>query len=302
VTPLYAHRRGYDVGDELRAQIPDMEREEALQIARATAVAEHPDIAAIDQQRTREMAALEAKFAQLYAQAAATIDPDAEITKKIQARAERVMQAAMVLISATAAVPSDGTRFLVSDSGVDLVSTGAGIARKFGHRRNVNTGTQAITAATSTKINGSELAVPAGFNIQVGSVFQWQIVATKTAAGTALRTFFVRLGTNGTTADTAIASFTSAAGTAVADVAYIEIIAVCVSIAANIATFECSFILSHNLASTGWATTGNQVVSPPTTTATLDISTAGLIMSLSLTTGTAEAPTIRQVFAQAFNV
>jgi hypothetical protein len=56
------------------------------------------------------------------------------------------------------------------------------------------------------------------------------------------------------------------------------------------------------LSATGWATTGNQVISPPTSTATLDISTAGLIMSISLTTGSAEAPTIRQVFAQAFNV
>jgi hypothetical protein len=204
--------------------------------------------------------------------------------------------------AATAAVPSDTARFLMSDGGADLVATGTQLARAFGQRRKVNSATQAISAATLTKINGSEIAIPAGQNIQVGSVFQWQIVATKTAAGLAARTFHIRLGTNGTTADTAIATFTSPAGTAVADVAYIEIIAVCMSIAANVATFECSFILSHNLSATGWATTGNQVISPPTSTATLDISTAGLIMSISLTTGSAEAPTIRQVFAQAFNV
>jgi hypothetical protein len=204
--------------------------------------------------------------------------------------------------TATVVVPSAATRFLVSDGGVDAVAEGRGIARAFGYIRNSNTATQAVTAATLTKINGSELAVPTGAQIQVGTIFQWQIVATKTAAGTAARTFFVRLGTNGTTADTAIATFTSPAGTAVADTAYIEIIAICVSIASNVATFEVSFTLSHNLSATGWALTGNQVISPPTSTATLNISTAGLIMSVSLTTGASEAPTIRQVFAQAFNV
>jgi hypothetical protein len=200
-------------------------------------------------------------------------------------------------------MPATDTMLLVgSDAGTDGATTGAQIARKFGHRRNTNTATQAIPAATLTKINGSEIAVPAGANIQVGSIFEWQIIATKTAAGVAARTFHVRLGTTGTTADTAIASFTSPLGTAAADTAYIEILALCISIAANVATFECSFILSHNLATTGWATTGNQVIAPATTNATLNISTAGLIISLSVTTGAAEAPTIRQVFAQAFNL
>lgn len=204
--------------------------------------------------------------------------------------------------AATVDIPSDATKFLVSDGGADAVAEGKGIARVFGARRNANTGTQAITAAALTKINGSELAIPSGYQIQVGSVFQWQISATKTAAGIAARTFHIRLGVNGTTADTAIATFTSPAGTAVADQAYISIIAICISIAAGVATFECSFSLSHNLASTGWATTGNQVITPPTSTATLNITTNNLIMSLSITTGASEAPTIRQCLAQAWGI
>lgn len=198
---------------------------------------------------------------------------------------------------------TDTTRFLVSDSATDGVATGNQIEIYMGNKiRKANTGTQSISAATLTKINGSELQVPSGSQIAVGTVFQWQILATKTAAGTASRTFHVRLGTAGTTADTAVATFTSPAGTAAADAAYIEIIAICVSIASNVATFECSLCLSHNLASTGWATTGNQILSPPGSTATLNISTANLIASVSVQSGTSEAITVRQVFAQAFGI
>lgn len=88
-TPLYAHRRGYDVGEELRAQIPAMEQAEALEIARSSAVAEHPDMTALDEKMAIERAALEAKFAQLRAQVAGTIDPDAEIARKAGERAAR---------------------------------------------------------------------------------------------------------------------------------------------------------------------------------------------------------------------
>lgn len=198
---------------------------------------------------------------------------------------------------------SDTTRFLVSNGGADGVATGNQIPVYMGNKvRKANTAIQSITAATLTKINGSDLLVPTDSQIAVGTVFQWQVLATKTAAGTAARTFHVRLGTAGTTADTAIATFTSAAGTAAVDAAYIEILAICISITSNVATFECSFSLSHNLASTGFATTGNQIVSPAGSTATLNISTASLIATLSVTSGSLEAITVRQVFAQAFNI
>jgi hypothetical protein len=201
---------------------------------------------------------------------------------------------------------TDTLRLIGSDSAVDGVATGAGIARAFGMRKFCNIATQGISAATLTHIVGSDIVVPAGQLIQVRTMFQWQVWLTKTAAGTAARTFHVRLGLGsggvGATGDTLIASFTSAAGTAAADNAYIEIAAICFSIASNLATFESSFMLSHNLASTGFSTTSNQIVTPATSSATRDISVAGLIASLSVTSGTSEALTIRQVIAQAFNL
>lgn len=205
--------------------------------------------------------------------------------------------------TATVLPVTDTALMIGEDGGTSGVFSGANVARYMANRiRNQNSAIQAISAATLTKINGSDLAVPTGKNIVVGVTWQWQIIATKTAAGIAARTFYVRLGTLGTTADTAIATFTSPAGTAAADVAYIEIIAICLSIAANVATFEVSFSLAHNLASTGFSTTSNQLISPPTSTATLNISTAGLIATLSLTSGASEAITVRQIFSQVFGL
>jgi hypothetical protein len=205
--------------------------------------------------------------------------------------------------STATVLPLTDTALLIGeDGGTSGVFTGAGLARAIGMRQNCNTATQAISAATLTKINGSELTVPSGNLIQVKTKFQWQIWLTKGAGGTLGRSFFIRLGTLGTTADALIATFNSGAGTGVVDQAYIEIVAICFSIAANVATFESSFTLSHALATTGFSTTTNQIITPASTPATRDISPAGLIASLSVTTGTSETLTIRQVLAQAFQL
>jgi len=76
---------------------------------------------------------------------------------------------------------------------------------------NVSVANQVVTAATLTYLTGSAISVPAGL-LRIGTIFRWTMSLTKTAAGTAANSFFVRLGTLGTTSDTAVCTFTTGAG------------------------------------------------------------------------------------------
>src|SRR5438046_1702111 len=67
----------------------------------------------------------------------------------------------------------------------------------------VNASTADLTvAAVDIYVAGSNLAVPA-HGLNAGTIFRWRFVMTKTAAGVASPVVTVRVGTAGTTADTA---------------------------------------------------------------------------------------------------
>ena len=158
----------------------------------------------------------------------------------------------------------------------------------------VGTAGQAISAATLTLITGSVLAVPPqGF--QLGLSIKWRVVLAKTsAAGTAARTFFIRIGTTGTTADAVVATITSAAGTGVADNGIFEFDLTIVGPLGATCAALAEMWMTHNLAATGLCTLPSEVLvsGSGVVMATFNSTTAQQFISLSVTTGAAETLTI----------
>lgn len=75
--------------------------------------------------------------------------------------------------------------------------------------------------ATDTYLTGSSIAIPNG-SLQAGARYKLVFDVSKTAAGTATPIISIRIGTNGTTADTARLTFTFLAQTAAADIGTFE--------------------------------------------------------------------------------
>jgi hypothetical protein len=167
---------------------------------------------------------------------------------------------------------------------------------------NASTADQSPAAATLTYLTGSSINIPQG-GVRVGSQFVWRMSVSKTAAGTLAPTFAVVFGTNGTTADTARASFTLPVETATIDAAQITVICTVRSVSTT-ATISCNLQLVHNDANAtgfvGTATSGSIVLS--TTSATFDDTIASSIIGLTVNSNTANLFTFQQVQAQAINL
>lgn len=164
--------------------------------------------------------------------------------------------------------------------------------------RNYNTA-DVVANAADTYLTGSALAVPTGLTLQVGTTFKWRFFMTKTAAGTAAPSWNVRVGTNGTTADTARLTFTGPAQTAAVDTGFVEIIAVLRNVgAAGVVAGGLS--LTHNLATTGFANIGSPTLQ--VTSAGFDTTTAGLIVGVSVNPGAAGVWTHQVIKSEMLNI
>lgn len=158
---------------------------------------------------------------------------------------------------------------------------------------------QAITAATLTLITGSLLPVPfQGW--QVGTKIRWKLRCSKTAAGVAVRNFFIRVGTLGTTGDAIIATLLQiSVPTANIDTADIEVElsvrgplgAACAGVA--------HLRLLHQLNATGFLSQASETIVG--TMATWNSTTQGQFVHLSLTTGAAEAITVQSCGVEVVN-
>jgi hypothetical protein len=157
------------------------------------------------------------------------------------------------------------------------------------------TADQAIAAATLTLVAGSVITIPAA-KLRAGSILKWRIVLAKAAVGVASRNVFVRLGTAGTTADTAVLTFASPVPTAAADEGYMDI-QVTVRAATSTATLQGMLVLMHNGNTVGLATV--PVVVQRAVSGAVDVTVASLKASISITTGASETLTIYQVLAEA---
>lgn len=158
---------------------------------------------------------------------------------------------------------------------------------------------QSPAATTRTYITGSAIAVPAG-KLRIGTILRWRFNITKTAAGTAASTYDIAMGTNGSTSDTAIISFTKPAGTAAVDEAWVEIEAIVRGPLSASGIISAHFQMTHNLSTTGHANI--PVVNKHTISGTVDVTTANLILGICVTSGASDALTIEQVSAEALNL
>lgn len=164
---------------------------------------------------------------------------------------------------------------------------------------NYSTVAQTPAAATRTYIDGSAITVPTS-KLKIGTKLSWKFNMTKTAAGTATSTFDICVGTLGTTGDTARLSFTKPAGSAATDEGFVIIEAVVRGPLSASGIMVGEFVMYHNLASTGHMVI--PVAAVNTVSSAFDVTTAGLIVGVCITSGASDAITIQQVSAQAFNL
>jgi hypothetical protein len=184
--------------------------------------------------------------------------------------------------------PTGALLRMVNDMGKNIAITGI---------INSSIAAQSPVAATRTYITGSALALPA--SKQIGTIFRWKLNMTKTAAGIAASTFDIAFGTTASVTDVAVLSFTKPAGTAVADEAWVEIVAILRGPLSASCIVTGEFTMIHNLQNTGHAAIPCVVVN--TVYAGFNITTPTYV-GLCITTGAGDVITIQQVTAEALNL
>lgn len=107
---------------------------------------------------------------------------------------------------------------------------------------------QTLTASTQVVMAGTLLRMPTR-GLKIGQRFTFNLGVSKTAAGVAASILTVKFGVNGTNADAAIATFTSAAGTAAAHNTTLTVEVEILTLGAA-ATARCN-LMSQSVAS-GW--------------------------------------------------
>lgn len=158
------------------------------------------------------------------------------------------------LTAATAV--TDTAEFVINDGGTTKRATGSLIKTYVDQRLvNASVANQSFTT-TDTYVTGSNIAIPTG-RLQAKSFYRMRMQMAKTSvAGTATPVVIVRIGTAGTTADTARATLTFPAQTAVADDGFIEVFVTFRTVGSGTsAVISTHGILDHRLASTGLSNT-----------------------------------------------
>lgn len=153
---------------------------------------------------------------------------------------------------------------------------------------NYATAAQGPGFATDTYITNSQVPFLGIGPNRVGRRFKWRFIISKTAAGTVAPVLSVRVGTAGSTADTARLTFTWGAGTAAADRGEIEMEALVTTVGASgILRGKANF--TTNLTTTGLS---NAVKALQVTSAAFDMTTTGLLIGCSWNGGTSAVHTV----------
>lgn len=153
--------------------------------------------------------------------------------------------------------------------------------------------TSSVTGyATDTYLAGSYLKFP--YSPIVGTTYKLTFDVAKTAAGTATPIINIRIGTAGTTADTARNTFTFGAGTAAADTGIFEVIVVFRAVGASAIT-QAIARLTSNLTTTGIS---NAVKARTSTSGTFASTTAALGIGASYNGGASASHTVTLVKAE----
>lgn len=156
---------------------------------------------------------------------------------------------------------------------------------------NQSVSAQGAGFASDTYLTGSRIVFPGA--PLVGTTYEAYFDVTKTGAGIATPIIIVRVGTAGTTADTARLTFTFGAGTAAVDVAQVQIICTFRTVGSGTtAVLQGIAAATTNLTTTGWSNAKKAVV---VTSAGFDSTTASLGIGMSYNGGTSASHTIQLV-------
>jgi hypothetical protein len=153
------------------------------------------------------------------------------------------------------------------------------------------TGTTEVTVLDS-------LSAAGGFSLATVTPYSSDTILagsamTKTGAGTAAMTVIVRIGTTGTTSDTAILTFTLGVGTAAIDTGMFELICHFRTVGATTTAVLVGLLnVTHALAATGLTTTGaSGVATLGVVSSGFDSTVANSIISVSVNGGASFAGT-----------
>lgn len=149
--------------------------------------------------------------------------------------------------------------------------------------------------SSDTYLTGSNVSIPSGAPY-VGTIYRMTFDVVKTAAGTATPIITIRIGTAGTTADTARLTFTFAAGTAAVDTGRFEVEALFRTVGATTtAVLQGRANLVNNLTTTGIS---NAVKALQVTSSGFDSTVASSIIGASYNGGASAAHTVQLVRAE----
>lgn len=155
-----------------------------------------------------------------------------------------------------------------------------------------------VASAADTYLTGSGLYVSG--RLKAGTVLEWALRMTKTAAGTATPTWILRFGTAGTTSDTARLTFTGAAQTAATDTGMVWISVVVGSYSSS-GVLIGALQMDHTGTTTGFMN-GAQGQMLTVTSAAFDMTVAGSRVGISVNPGASGVWTHQLVSARAFGL
>jgi hypothetical protein len=154
--------------------------------------------------------------------------------------------------------------------------------------------------ATDTYLTGSNITIP-NSSIKAGSRYKLIFDVSKSAAGTATPIITIRLGTNGTTADTARLTFTFLAQTAVADIGTFEVWVTFRTVGSGTtAVIQGTAQVRHRLQITGLQNLVSTTLQ--VTSGGFDSTVSNLIIGASVNGGTSAAWTVQMVQAELTNL
>lgn len=194
-----------------------------------------------------------------------------------------------------------GWSVVINEQGLVQVFSAAGLVinpSSFGAVYNNSTASVSAGYATDTYLSGSAILIPAQ-RPKVGTIYRCRWDMAKTAAGTATPIAILRYGVNGSTADTALATFTFGAGTAAADTGFFEINAHYRTVGSGTAAVVQATIHLTNLSATGIAST---LKTYTVTSAGHDSTTANTYLGVSFNGGASFSGTNTQVLASIENI
>jgi hypothetical protein len=181
----------------------------------------------------------------------------------------------VTLAPGTSLTFTEGTGWFLNKAVVPTLSSGAA------------TTAQIASHSADTYYLGMPITNQGVTRLQVGSMFRWKFRTNK-GGGTATPIYTIRVGTAGTTSDTARITMTGAAQTAVADEGWVEIDVGFRAVGAS-AVMVANHGLWHRLATTGLSVTASNVFMTPVVSAAFDATPTGSIISLTVNPGTAGA-------------